>query len=103
MVHYEWTTLSGATRTGKYQHGKKHLPAVGTLIPIVYDRDNSPATANTRCRLSPFGRDLQVLFHHFSFFIIRFLSPPLLSHRTSRTIVDTDGVPASGCQRNEVS
>jgi hypothetical protein len=41
MVHYEWNTLSGATRTGKYQHGKKHVPAVGALIPILYDRDNS--------------------------------------------------------------
>jgi hypothetical protein len=41
MVHYEWTTLSGATRTGKFQHGKKDLPAVGAEIPIVYDRDNS--------------------------------------------------------------
>ena len=41
LVHYEWTTLSGATRTGKYQHGRKDLPAVGTEIPIVYDRDNS--------------------------------------------------------------
>jgi hypothetical protein len=40
-VHYEWTTLSGATRTGKYNHGKKGVPAVGALIPIVYDRDNS--------------------------------------------------------------
>jgi hypothetical protein len=41
MVHYEWTTLSGATRTGKYQHGKKNLPAIGATIPVVYDRDNS--------------------------------------------------------------
>jgi hypothetical protein len=41
MVHYEWTTLSGATRTGKYRHGKKRAPVVGALIPIVYDRDNS--------------------------------------------------------------
>jgi hypothetical protein len=40
-VHYEWTTLSGATRTGKYQHGKKNLPAIGATIPILYDRDNS--------------------------------------------------------------
>jgi hypothetical protein len=40
-VHYEWTTLSGATRTGKYHHGKKNVPAAGALIPIVYDRDNS--------------------------------------------------------------
>jgi hypothetical protein len=41
VVHYEWTILSGATRTGKYQHGKKHVPGAGDLIPIVYDRDNS--------------------------------------------------------------
>ena len=40
MVHYEWTTLSGATRTGKCGYGKKHVPAVGALIPIVYDKDN---------------------------------------------------------------
>ena len=41
MVHYKWSTLSGATRTGKYHHGKKDVPAVGASIPIVYDRDNS--------------------------------------------------------------
>ena len=41
MVHYEWTTLSGATRTGKYNHGKKNVPAKGTAIPVVYDRDNT--------------------------------------------------------------
>jgi len=41
MVHFEWTTLSGATRAGKYQHGKKDVPAIGAMIPIVYDRDNS--------------------------------------------------------------
>lgn len=41
MVHYEFTTMSGATRTGKYNHGKKHVPAVGAMIPIVYDRDNT--------------------------------------------------------------
>ena len=41
MVHYEWTTMSGATRKGKYHHGKKHVPAVGAVIPIVYDRDNT--------------------------------------------------------------
>ncbi len=41
VVHYEWTTMSGATRHGKYDHGKKHVPAVGTPIPVVYDRDNT--------------------------------------------------------------
>jgi len=41
IVHYEWTTLSGATRTGKYNHSKKGLPAVGAEVPVVYDRDNS--------------------------------------------------------------
>ena len=40
-VHYEWTTMSGATRTGKYDHGRKNPPAVGELFPIVYDRDNT--------------------------------------------------------------
>ena len=40
-VHYEWTILSGARRSGKYNHGKKGVPAVGTVIPIVYDRDDS--------------------------------------------------------------
>jgi hypothetical protein len=39
-VHYEWTLLSGAKRKGHYRHGKKHPPAVGAMIPIVYDRDN---------------------------------------------------------------
>lgn len=41
MVHYEWTTLSGATRAGKYSHGKNNAPAHGELIPIVYDRDDT--------------------------------------------------------------
>ena len=37
-VQYEWTLLSGATRTGQYtQH--KSPPEVGATIPIVYDRD----------------------------------------------------------------
>ena len=40
-VHYEWTTMSGATRRGKYNHEKKQMPAVGSLIPIVYDRDDT--------------------------------------------------------------
>jgi hypothetical protein len=41
VVHYEFTTMSGATRTGKYHHPKKDLPSVGAAVPIVYDRDNS--------------------------------------------------------------
>ena len=41
LVHYEWTTLSGATRNGRYRQGKKNVPAPGALIPIVYDRDNN--------------------------------------------------------------
>ena len=40
-VHYEWTTMSGATRTGKYNHSRKNPPAVGELFPIVCDRDNT--------------------------------------------------------------
>ena len=42
MVHYEWTTLTSATRSGKYRHGKKKtVPSVGDTIPILYDRDNT--------------------------------------------------------------
>ena len=41
VVHYDFKTMSGATRSGKYNHGKKNLPAVGAQIPVVYDRDNS--------------------------------------------------------------
>jgi hypothetical protein len=41
VVHYEFTAMSGATRTGKYNHGKKDLPGVGATIPIVYHRDNT--------------------------------------------------------------
>lgn len=40
-VYYEWTIMSGATREGKYNHSRKQAPAVGALIPIVYDRDNT--------------------------------------------------------------
>ena len=40
-VHYEWTTLSGATRTGKCHYDKKGVPALGEVMPIVYDRDNT--------------------------------------------------------------
>ena len=38
-VHYEWTLLSGATRTGRYTDNRKQPPPVGSVIPIVYDRD----------------------------------------------------------------
>lgn len=41
MVHYDFQTMSGATRSGKYNHGKKNLPAIGSTIAVVYDRDNS--------------------------------------------------------------
>ena len=41
MVHYKFTTLSGATRVGKFQHGKKNLPAIGDPVQVVYDRDDS--------------------------------------------------------------
>jgi hypothetical protein len=38
-VHYEWMLLSGAKRTGRYKFEKKEPPPPGSLIPIVYDRD----------------------------------------------------------------
>ena len=38
-VHYEWTVMSGGKRQGRYNHGKKQPPVVGTQIPIVYDRE----------------------------------------------------------------
>lgn len=41
VVHYEFAAMSGATRTGKYTHGKKDLPGVGATMPILYDRDNT--------------------------------------------------------------
>ena len=41
VVHYEFTTMSGATRTGSYHERKKNLPEVGAMVPIVYDRDNT--------------------------------------------------------------
>ena len=41
VVHYAFTTMSGATRAGKYNQGKKNLPAAGATIPIIYDRDNT--------------------------------------------------------------
>lgn len=41
MVHYDFQTMSGARRSGKYNHGKKNLPAIGAHIPILYDRDDT--------------------------------------------------------------
>jgi hypothetical protein len=38
-VKYEFETLSGATSTGSFEVGKNPPPA-GTLVPIVYHRDN---------------------------------------------------------------
>ncbi len=38
-VEYEWTLMTGARRKGRYNHGSKHPPEVGSMIPIVYDRD----------------------------------------------------------------
>ena len=37
-VNYEWTLLSGAIRQGHY-NTKKQPPVVGTVMPIVYDRE----------------------------------------------------------------
>jgi Protein of unknown function (DUF3592) len=39
-VIYEWTLLSGATRQGRYNHGKKQPPPIGTAVAILYDRDH---------------------------------------------------------------
>lgn len=41
VVHYQFTTMSGATRTGKYHDRKKNLPAIGTAVPVLYERDNT--------------------------------------------------------------
>ena len=38
-IHYEWTSLSGAMRTGLVDKYKRP-PAIGSTIPILYDRDN---------------------------------------------------------------
>jgi hypothetical protein len=38
-VEYQWTLLSGATRTGRYNHNKRRAPEIGSVVPIVYDRD----------------------------------------------------------------
>lgn len=38
-VSYEFQELSGATRTSRYEVGK-NPPPIGTIIPIVYHRDN---------------------------------------------------------------
>ena len=38
-VNYEFQTLSGATHTGRYDSGRTP-PAIGTMLPIVYHRDN---------------------------------------------------------------
>ena len=43
-VDYEWILLSGARRTGQRDKGK-NPPAPGTVIPMVYDRDNPDAHA----------------------------------------------------------
>jgi hypothetical protein len=41
VVHYEWATLGGATRSGKYRHSnKKTVPLAGQMLPILYDRDD---------------------------------------------------------------
>jgi hypothetical protein len=37
-VHYEWTALSGAVQTGRQD--KHKAPAVGAVIPVIYDKDN---------------------------------------------------------------
>jgi len=40
-VHYEWTLLNGARRAGHYNDRRRQSPAVGSSIPIVYDRDDA--------------------------------------------------------------
>ena len=39
-VTYEWTLLSGAKLSGRYDAARKTQPAAGTAIPIIYDRDS---------------------------------------------------------------
>ena len=39
-VEYQWRLLSGATRRAHYHHSRKQPPAIGTHLPIIYDRDN---------------------------------------------------------------
>ena len=39
-VHYEWKVLSGGTREGRYNHGRNEPPSIGTVLPLVYDRDS---------------------------------------------------------------
>ena len=91
MVHYEWTTLSGATRTGKYHHGKKQVPAVGALIPIVYDRDNSFRHSKLPDVVGDYPRVTRSLFvFRYSFFVSTVSFPS--TSRTSRTPANPAGI-----------
>ena len=38
-VTYQWRLLSGAVRSGGYEHSTKEPPAIGTSLPVLYDRD----------------------------------------------------------------
>ena len=48
-VTYQWQLLSGAVRSAGYDAATKQPPAVGTLIPLLYDRDEP-----TRKQIYPF-------------------------------------------------
>jgi hypothetical protein len=39
-VWYEWTVLSGAVRTGRYDLAQSEPPHVGSTVALVYDRDD---------------------------------------------------------------
>jgi hypothetical protein len=43
-IEYEWTVLSGALRSGRYDQYSRP-PAVGARIPVLYDRDNPKRNA----------------------------------------------------------
>ena len=40
VVTYEFRVLSGATRTGRCSSGRKSVPAVGSVVCVMYDPDN---------------------------------------------------------------
>jgi hypothetical protein len=45
IVNYEFRLLSGATRKGRSSAGRKHIPAEGSIVCVLYDPDNPKRNA----------------------------------------------------------
>ena len=83
-VHYEWTTMSGATRSGKYNHGRKNCAGCRRADSHrVRPRQHVPAQQVPDAVRSRRGQ-LTIFVFRFSFFVISPVPPLFLPQSSLR-------------------